>query len=130
MKKLLDEQEYMVDITAIKEDNIVLLNAEHQLGCTEEIHDILVDFYNMGLQNSCVDEPEIFFTEGIVVEDVMELLYLMGWADKLHVILEGTHSMSLVFMPTMLYGVYGRELCQAVAQVIEANKTPAVKTVA
>jgi len=120
--KLIPEQECVIDITPMNEDNIVLLDAEHQLGCNEEIHDILVDFYNMGILNTqCASEDiQAFIPEGIVEEDIMYLLLQLGFADAVFLI-RPNDGLVKAYFPTMLFGIQGRELCQAVAQVTNIN---------
>ena len=109
MKKVMVFGDY-VDITPMEEDQVVLLNAEHQLGCTSQIYDILVDFAHNVNVDADADGFYKYTPVGVVEEDVLELLCLMSFAHKF---LGG-------YFPTELYAIHSVELCQAVAQVIEA----------
>lgn len=120
MRRLVNEEEYHVDITALEEDNVVLLDAEHQLGCTVEVYDVLVEFFNMGIDNCLKNADHLYIPENVVEEDIMELFWQIGFAYKT---IGG-------YFPSMLWGIHGMELCHTVAQVIEANKIPTARTVA
>jgi len=105
MLELIAQNEWKMSIEA--KNDTVLLEGCIELGCTEQIHDILVEFFNIG-----VETDYIFVAEGIVEQDIMDFLYNFEMARQVE---EG-------YIPTMFYGLMGRDIIAAVKEVIEKNR--------
>lgn len=85
--------------------------------CTEELHDILVDFLNMGIKNTLYSGPEVYLGETEAERNILAELKAMSLAKS-----RPTDEHSIyAYIPTILYGMIAPCLIEAIAEELQEN---------
>ena len=84
--------------------------------CTEELHDILADFLNMGIENALCKPVEVYTSNTQLEENIMTELKSLSLATS-----RRDEIGDYTYTPTIIYGMVAPKLISAIVEEIKAT---------
>jgi hypothetical protein len=84
--------------------------------CTEELHDILVDFLNMGIDNTLYKPVESYSPDTQLKKNIMAELKALSLAKSTH---DEDDNANHLYAPTIIYGMVAEKLIAAIRKELD-----------
>lgn len=105
--KLIDKNSYMVPLEV--RDDLMVLNGDLALPISTEVINILIDFFNLGVERCLHGGSTVYTDESEIEHEVLTTLEAFGLASCNY---DRNDTNVSYFLPTMLYGVVGIEIIE------------------